>query len=136
MECAVCHFLRLLSLSRFGSLCDRLPTLCGLLLQYTPETCSLCCTLHRLAQGFFDGFTGVISKPLEGASEHGVSGFAKGVVRGFAGVFLKPVAGILDFMQETTQVRVGVLGAIFPECPFSFKRRLASMACYTVPVSF
>jgi vacuolar protein sorting-associated protein 13A/C len=51
--------------------------------------------------GFFDGATGVVTKPVEGAKEEGVGGFFKGVGKGLVGVVARPTGGIVDFASGT-----------------------------------
>ena len=48
-------------------------------------------------QGFYDGVTGVVMKPIKGAQEDGVEGFFKGLGKGAVGLFVRPVTGIVDF---------------------------------------
>ncbi|GAM24239.1 hypothetical protein SAMD00019534_074140, partial [Acytostelium subglobosum LB1] len=56
-----------------------------------------------LGTGIADGFTGVISDPLNGAKEGGVKGFFKGMGKGISGVALKPVKGSAEFMIKTAE---------------------------------
>eukprot|EP00736_Rhodelphis_marinus_P007126 Rmarinus@m.9219 len=58
---------------------------------------------EALGKGVFQGITGIITKPLSGARQEGVSGFVKGVGRGIAGVVVKPVTGVMDFATQVTQ---------------------------------
>jgi hypothetical protein len=44
--------------------------------------------------GFFDGITGLVTQPLQGAKQEGASGFIKGFGKGIAGLVVKPGAGI------------------------------------------
>ncbi len=44
--------------------------------------------------GFYDGITGLVTQPLQGAKREGVAGFFKGAAKGIGGVILKPAAGI------------------------------------------
>lgn len=50
-----------------------------------------------LGQGFgyglFDGITGLVTQPIEGAKKEGAAGFVKGFGKGIGGVVLKPGAG-------------------------------------------
>ncbi len=56
--------------------------------------------LQELGYGFYDGFSGVVTHPYEGAKGEGLLGFAKGVGKGFVGLVSKPVAGkSLPFSQ-------------------------------------
>lgn len=54
----------------------------------------------ELALGVYDGVTGVVVKPYQGAKEDGVIGFVKGVGKGVAGGLLKTnaaTAGVVGF---------------------------------------
>lgn len=51
--------------------------------------------------GFWGGASGVIMKPVEGASKEGVGGFFKGVGKGVAGLVTRPTGGIIDFASGT-----------------------------------
>jgi hypothetical protein len=48
----------------------------------------------ELGLGFFDGVTGLVKLPIQGAKDDGAKGFIKGVGRGVAGIVVKPSAGI------------------------------------------
>jgi vacuolar protein sorting-associated protein 13A/C len=50
----------------------------------------------------FSGVTGVITKPIEGASKGGVTGFFKGTGMGLLGLAIKPVTGVIDLVSKTT----------------------------------
>lgn len=50
-----------------------------------------------LVMGVFDGVTGVITKPIDGAKSDGVGGFFKGLGKGAVGLVARPTAGIVDF---------------------------------------
>ncbi|XP_050667360.1 intermembrane lipid transfer protein Vps13 isoform X3 [Leptidea sinapis] len=50
-----------------------------------------------LVMGFVDGVTGVFTKPIEGAQEHGVEGFFRGLGMGAVGLVARPTAGVVDF---------------------------------------
>ena len=41
----------------------------------------------------YDGITGLVTQPLEGAKKEGVVGLVKGFGKGIGGVVLKPNAG-------------------------------------------
>ena len=47
----------------------------------------------ELGYGLFEGITGLVTKPYEGARKEGAAGFVKGFGKGIAGVYLKPAAG-------------------------------------------
>eukprot|EP00736_Rhodelphis_marinus_P006539 Rmarinus@m.25194 len=59
--------------------------------------------LESLGKGLFEGVTGIVSKPVEGAKKEGLAGFGKGMVRGVVGAVTKPVAGVLDLAATTTE---------------------------------
>lgn len=65
--------------------------------------------VQKLAQGFFEGVTGVVKAPLRGAEKKGFEGFAKGVGKGLLGLLVKPIIGISDGF---TDVMIGVKGSI------------------------
>ncbi len=52
-------------------------------------------------KGVFDGVTGLVTKPVEGAMKGGIAGFGKGIAQGVIGIGLKPVAGLLDLATQT-----------------------------------
>lgn len=54
-----------------------------------------------VGQGVYDGVTGVILKPIEGARESGFAGFFKGVGKGLVGGVARPVSGVVDFASGT-----------------------------------
>jgi len=56
-----------------------------------------------LGMGIFDGVTGIVRKPVEGAIHGGASGFAKGMVQGVVGAAIKPITGAMDFATRTTE---------------------------------
>ena len=49
---------------------------------------------QELGYGFYDGVSGLVTQPLEGAKKEGLPGFVKGMGKGFGGLILKPGAGI------------------------------------------
>ena len=48
----------------------------------------------ELGMGFFDGVSGLVTQPLEGAKKGGLPGLVKGFGKGIGGLVLKPGAGI------------------------------------------
>ncbi len=56
------------------------------------------------AQGFFQGLTGIVEKPMEGLQREGGIGLMKGIGIGVTGVVLKPVVGVVDLVSKTTEV--------------------------------
>ena len=53
-----------------------------------------------LGMGIYRGFTGLVTKPVEGAKSKGVGGFFKGVGKGFVGAIAQPISGGLDFASS------------------------------------
>lgn len=58
---------------------------------------------QALGSGIIEGASGVLTKPIEGAMNDGVSGFFTGVGKGIIGVPVKPVAALFDFAHSTTE---------------------------------
>ncbi|KAK4469058.1 hypothetical protein MN116_006648 [Schistosoma mekongi] len=54
-----------------------------------------------LVMGVFHGFTGVVTKPVEGAKKEGVEGFLKGFGKGLVGAVTRPVSGFVDFASSS-----------------------------------
>ena len=53
--------------------------------------------------GMFDGITGLVTQPIQGAKKEGAAGFLKGVGKGFGGIVFKPGAaffGIPGYMMK------------------------------------
>ena len=57
----------------------------------------------------FDGITGLVTQPIDGAKKEGIAGLIKGLGKGIGGVVLKPQAGKLTFIacQYHTNLRSG-----------------------------
>ncbi|KAL0043199.1 hypothetical protein WJX82_002022 [Trebouxia sp. C0006] len=53
-----------------------------------------------LGMGIYRGFTGLVTKPVEGAKSKGVGGFFKGVGKGVVGAIAQPISGGLDFASS------------------------------------
>ena len=51
---------------------------------------------ERVLEGFFDGVTGAVMKPIRGAERHGLRGFGTGLFRGGLGLVLLPLIGVAD----------------------------------------
>jgi len=51
----------------------------------------------------FQGVSGVVVNPVQGARKSGVMGLAKGVGKGLAGLILNPVAGAIELAGKTAQ---------------------------------
>jgi len=56
-----------------------------------------------LGKGIFDGITGVVVKPVQGARKDGAKGFAKGIGQGVVGIVVKPVAGVFEAVSKTSE---------------------------------
>ncbi|XP_067829405.1 intermembrane lipid transfer protein VPS13C isoform X2 [Heptranchias perlo] len=54
-------------------------------------------------RGMVGGFTGIVTKPVEGAMKEGAAGFFKGVGKGLVGVVARPTGGIIDMASSTLQ---------------------------------
>ncbi|XP_048586982.1 intermembrane lipid transfer protein VPS13A-like isoform X2 [Nematostella vectensis] len=54
-----------------------------------------------LLEGVFEGVTGIVTKPVQGAKEQGAAGFFKGLGKGVVGVVARPAGGIVDFASST-----------------------------------
>ena len=67
---------------------------------------------EALAQGVAFGVSGVVTKPVEGAREHGILGVPGGFLRAMLGVVVQPVSGVLDFVSLT----VDGISASFTRC--------------------
>jgi len=65
--------------------------------------------VQKLAQGFFEGVTGVVRAPMRGGQKRGFEGFAKGIGKGLLGLLVKPIIGISDGI---TDVMIGVKGSV------------------------
>ena len=73
----------------------------------------------RLGKGLFDGVTGIVSQPIQGAQKSGIGGFLKGVVKGTVGLAVKPITGVVD--AATTMVE-GIQSTAVSEIHFSRAR--------------
>ncbi len=57
---------------------------------------------RALGSTLFRGFTGIVTRPLEGAEQGGLGGFVTGVGRGLVGVAAAPVGGMLAAASQVT----------------------------------
>jgi len=62
---------------------------------------NMACGVENLGHGLYEGVTGVVTKPLEGARKGGFVGFASGMGRGLLGVVTRPLTGAADFISNT-----------------------------------
>jgi hypothetical protein len=60
--------------------------------------------LRGIGNGFWDGLSGTVLKPIKGAQEGGFRGFVKGVGDGAVGVVTKPSAGVINAGQHIVKV--------------------------------
>lgn len=56
---------------------------------------------EALARGFGYGITGVVTKPITNARQHGFVGFFQGLGKAALGFVMLPVSGVLDFVSLT-----------------------------------
>lgn len=54
-----------------------------------------------MARGFAYGLTGVVTKPITNARQHGFVGFFQGVGKAAVGFVMLPVSGVLEFVSLT-----------------------------------
>ncbi|KAI9283162.1 hypothetical protein BY458DRAFT_427893 [Sporodiniella umbellata] len=66
--------------------------------------------LYGVAQGatsfansFASGMSGLVTRPVEGASKDGVGGFLRGVGKGVVGAVTKPVVGVFDLTSNISE---------------------------------
>ncbi|RCI05461.1 hypothetical protein CU098_001873, partial [Rhizopus stolonifer] len=55
------------------------------------------------ANSVASGFSGLVTRPMEGATKDGVGGFIKGFGKGLVGVVTKPAVGVFDFTSNVTE---------------------------------
>lgn len=75
--------------------------------------CTADVTLKGFGYGLYDGISGLVTQPVDGARSEGVVGFVKGVGKGLSGVVLKPSAGKLfsiHIFSRLLTTLVAVLG--------------------------
>jgi hypothetical protein len=53
--------------------------------------------MQEVVLGVYDGFSGVVTQPIQGRREGGTAGMYKGIGKGIGGMLLKPVAGKSQF---------------------------------------
>ncbi|KAK3890033.1 hypothetical protein Pcinc_005997 [Petrolisthes cinctipes] len=54
-----------------------------------------------IVSGVFEGVTGVVTKPIEGARDDGFGGFVVGMGKGVMGLVTRPASGVIDFASES-----------------------------------
>jgi len=59
--------------------------------------------LSSASNSIYSGFTGVFTKPMEGARSHGIVGFIKGGAKGAAGFVSKTTSGMIDIIAKTSE---------------------------------
>lgn len=81
---------------------------------------------RRFAKGVWDGITGVVMQPVEGASRKGAKGFFAGIGRGIVGLVAKPVGGVLDLASGT----MGHIADLIKSTPMADRLRLPRSVRY------
>lgn len=56
-----------------------------------------------LVMGVWDGVSGVVLKPVEGAKQEGAAGFFKGAGKGLIGLVARPTSGVVDFASTSLE---------------------------------
>lgn len=62
----------------------------------------------------YDGITGFVTQPIDGAKKEGVAGLIKGFGKGIGGLMLKPTAGkfcVLSTLTNSVDLFSSYLGA-------------------------
>jgi vacuolar protein sorting-associated protein 13A/C len=62
----------------------------------------ICLRTIGLLRGAFDGVTGVVTQPIEGAKKNGMGGFVTGIGVGLVGLVVKPTAGVIDLVNKVS----------------------------------
>ncbi|XP_077563183.1 vacuolar protein sorting 13C isoform X2 [Haemaphysalis longicornis] len=78
-----------------------------------------------LVMGVYEGVTGIVTKPVAGAKEEGISGFFKGVGKGLIGAVARPTAGVVDFASgsfDAVKRATDVMDEVRPVRPARFIR--------------
>jgi hypothetical protein len=84
-----------------------------------------------LGKGLYDGLTGFVTQPIQGAQKQGGIGFLKGFGKGVGGLVLKPAAGeclgsgFFFFFLACMHFDYPLPVAHFPSSPSSVPRELA-----------
>lgn len=58
---------------------------------------------NYFASGLASGMSGLVTRPIEGASKEGVGGFFTGMGKGLVGAVTKPVVGVFDLASNVTE---------------------------------
>ena len=69
--------------------------------------------LLDFSNGVLSGVTGIVTQPIQGAYQEGISGFVKGVGIGMIGVITKPVASTMSLVAHTSHRYFNILFLIF-----------------------
>lgn len=59
--------------------------------------------LRALGEGVIEGASGIITKPIQGASSGGVLGFFSGIGKGLVGAPIKPVSGVFEAVSQAAE---------------------------------
>lgn len=73
----------------------------------------------------YEGVTGIVTKPVAGAKEEGITGFFKGVGKGLIGAVARPTAGVVDFASgsfDAVKRATDVVDEVRPVRPARFIR--------------
>ena len=65
-----------------------------------------------ILKGVLVGAAGIVTEPVKGGMNEGMSGVAKGFGRGLIGVVAKPIGGVAGFVQCTVQGAINTPGTI------------------------
>lgn len=74
----------------------------------------------------FDGISGIVTQPIEGAKKEGVAGFIKGFGKGIGGIVLKPSAGetsvvYVDDLVDESQPSLGCPDILSKGCTKKYR---------------
>jgi hypothetical protein len=58
----------------------------------------------------YDGFTGVVTQPIQGYKEEGRMGLYKGIGKGLGGILIKPFAGMNQFHDSCSRYPFNIRG--------------------------
>ncbi|KAJ1563300.1 hypothetical protein HK096_001539, partial [Nowakowskiella sp. JEL0078] len=59
--------------------------------------------LKSAGMGFVSGFSGLVTKPIQGAINGGPMGAVKGFSQGVSGVIIKPIVGVVDLVDHSAR---------------------------------
>ncbi|KAH7932464.1 hypothetical protein HPB52_024525 [Rhipicephalus sanguineus] len=88
-----------------------------------------------LVMGVYEGVTGIVTKPVAGAREEGVSGFFKGIGKGLIGAVARPTGGVVDFASgsfDAVKRATDVVDEVRPVRPAGSLGRMESSGLTTL----